>query len=114
MITQKALDAVRDYLNNLASNGEVGTGTTAASVGDTALETPISGTKKVLSSKITGTNLVTFVYNLGAGEANGNTITEFGLWDTNLISRIVFSGVQKTSSISLEAQYAIELSQQNL
>ena len=114
MITQNTLDAVRDYVAGLASRGEVGTGTTSPSVGDTSLESPISGTKKALTETRTDGNIITFVYNLGASEANGYDITEFGLWDGDLLSRIVFSATSKTSDISFEIQYAIELSQENL
>jgi len=114
MITQNTLDSVRDYLASLASQGEVGTGTTDPTVGDTSLENPIAGTKKALDDAITETNTITFVYSLGASEANGNNITEFGLWNSDLISRVVFSAITKTSDVSWEMQYAIELSQENL
>ena len=88
---------------------KIGTGTTDPTLGDTDLETPvnINGTafKDFVSSYplLDTTNIQSTIRCfVNSVEANGNTLTEFGIVNEDgtplLFSRAVFSGIAKTSS----------------
>ncbi len=94
------------------SQFKVGTGTTDPVIGDTDLETPVSIDGDNFKSLVTGyplvdeTNLdVTFRSFILSTEANGNTLTEYGIVNSDgtpvLFSRATFTGIAKTSSIEV-------------
>lgn len=96
----------------------IGTGTTAPSVTDVALESPITLTS--VSSTIAPINGVDFLtpyvvrvsYQIGIGDANGYLITERGLFSGNgtLFARHVSSaGINKTSDYSPVLTWRIRL-----
>lgn len=82
----------------------IGTGTTAAAVIDTALQSPIAFsagvyTKAVDAISFTSPFEARVEFTVGASQANGYLITEFGLFSGNnvLLARIVNTGINKTS-----------------
>ena len=92
----------------------IGTGTTTPAVADTAIETPITAWHSASDYKdydagfpsFDETNKeVTVQGFVGASEANGNTITEYGDFNTDgtpiLCSHIVFTGITKTASVQV-------------
>ena len=95
MITTKGLEALLtdgyaqfDYI-------EVGTGSTAAAVGDTALETPITaGGRAAIVTKMVASNVLTLEGLFTSAQGNG-AIREVGIYDAvsggNLLWRHVFS-----------------------
>ncbi len=90
----------------------IGTGTTAAAVSDTALETEVDRNALVSDSATSG--VITYRAFFGKDEANGNTISEVGLFDAassgNLFCRSVLSStVAKTASISISLTWTITL-----
>jgi hypothetical protein len=89
----------------------VGTGTTAANVADTTLETELD--RNALTSKTRNTNVVTYVANWAAGDATG-TITEAGLFTAssagNMPNRAVFSGIPKGASDTLAITWTTTVS----
>jgi len=91
---------------------KVGTGTTTPDSTDTDLDTAIniagSATKAVASgypvldeSNLQATNRCILL----TTDCNGNTITEFGLFNSDgtpkIFSRAVFTGISKTSSVQI-------------
>jgi hypothetical protein len=93
------------------SRFQIGTGTNTPTVTDTALQTPIlawSGGTDYKNYNIsptfdTANQKVTTQAYIASTEANGNTITEFGEFNTDgtplMTSRAVFTGITKTSAI---------------
>lgn len=99
-----------DYLE--PSLFKVGTGTTTPTTSDTDLETPVTidatTTKAFLSGYpvLDETNLqATIRCFLNSLEANGNNLTEFGVFNNDttkkMISRFIHTAINKTSSIQI-------------
>jgi hypothetical protein len=84
--------------SNVMSHMELGTGTTAAAVGDTALGTVIASSRVALSSATSSTNVVTYVASFPAGTGTG-AVTEAGTFNAasagTMLCRTVFSVVNK-------------------
>jgi len=91
---------------------KVGTGTTTPTVSDTDLETPVDIDGDNFKSFLTGYPVVdsttiqaTTRCFLSSLEANGNTLTEFGLVNTDgtklLFNRAVHSPISKSASIEV-------------
>lgn len=80
----------------------VGTGSTAATVGDTTMTAEV---RVALTTKTRSTNVLTLVGDWAAGVAT-QTNSEAGVWDAastgNLLSRVVFTGQPKGASDSLK------------
>ena len=111
MITLSAVEDLKNsiisWLTSTVAKGEVGTGTTPPTENDTGLESPISGTLKNLTSYETDEEVVTFTYELDGSEADGYTISEFGLFDdagTTLYVRRVFTGQAVTTENEIVIQ----------
>jgi hypothetical protein len=89
---------------------ELGSGTTAAAVGDTALQSAISGSRVVLSSNTSATNTVTYVASFPAGTGTGN-VTEAGIFNAasagTMLCRTIFSTVVKNSADSMSITWTI-------
>ena len=98
-----ARDAIKDDMEDEWSHGAIGTGTTAPTAADTALETEVL--RKARQETSSGTDTKTISSWIASTEANGNDITEFGFLDAgaagNLLSRNTFAAKSKTSDIEL-------------
>lgn len=92
------------------SHMAIGTGTTAAAAGDTALQTELD--RNALTSKTRSTNVVTMVGDWAAGDGTG-AITEAGILDAastgNLYVRAVFSAINKGASDTLSISWALTI-----
>jgi len=92
---------------------ELGTGTTAAAVGDTALETVISGSRVALTSGTASTNVVTYVASFPAGTGTG-AVTEAGVFNAasagTMLCRTVFSVVNKGAADAMSITWTITVS----
>ena len=91
----------------------VGTGTSAAVKGDTALGTEVA--RELVGYMSPGSTSFTVIYQLATGTANGNTISEVGLFDAatggNMFARVVLSStIAKTSSLAPLFKWTINLS----
>jgi len=77
---------------------ELGTGTTAAVVGDTALQTAISASRVALATNTASSNVVTYTATFPAGTGTG-AVTEAGIFNAStagtMLCRTVFSVVNK-------------------
>ena len=96
-------DQMTDQVQAVMSHMAIGTGTTAAAVGDTTLET--ENYRKAFTSKSRSGAVVTYVTTFGANEGSGN-ITELGILNASangtLLNRIVFSAKNKGINDTLE------------
>lgn len=92
---------------------ELGTGTTAAAVGDTALQTVISGSRVALTSGTSATNVVTYVASFPAGTGTG-AVTEAGVFNASsagtMLCRTVFSVVNKGAADAMSITWTITVS----
>lgn len=88
----------------------VGTGTTAATTGDTALETEVF--RDDITSKLASGVTLTCKLYLDSTEANGNTLSEAGLFfDSVMLDRAILSPtISKTSTKAVTVQVDLTLS----
>lgn len=87
----------------------IGTGTTAASTADTALETEVA--RAAFSTSSVSTNVVSLSNTYAAGTGTG-AITEAGIFNNassggTMLSHVVFSAVNKGSSDTLTINWTI-------
>jgi hypothetical protein len=91
----------------------LGTGTTAAAAGDTALQTPIAGSRVTFASVTPAANVVTYVANFPAGIGTG-AVTEAGIFNDpttgTLLCRTVFSVVNKGANDAMSITWQITVS----
>ena len=89
---------------------EVGTGTTAAAVGDTALQTPVASSRVTLTSSTVTTNNVAYVATFPAGTGTG-ALTEAGIFNASssgtLLCRTVFSVINKGAADTLGITWTV-------
>lgn len=92
---------------------ELGTGTTAAVAGNTALETPISASRVTLTSATNAGAVTTYVANFPAGTGTG-AVTEAGIFNAasagTMLCRSVFSVVNKGVDDTMSITWAITVS----
>lgn len=95
------------------SHMELGTGTTAAAVGNTALETPIAASRVSLASATNNAAVTTYVANFPAGTGTG-AVTEAGIFNAasagTMLCRSVFSVVNKGADDTMSITWAITVS----
>ena len=91
----------------------VGTGTTGAVAGDTALETQVDRNALVTSGGVASTNTVEFESVWNAGDGTG-ALTEAGLFSAStggtMLARTVFSVVNKSASDILTITWTVTVS----
>lgn len=92
---------------------ELGTGTTAAVVGDTALESTIAASRVSLASATNANAVTTYVANFPAGTGTG-AVTEAGVFNAasagTMLCRSVFSVVNKGADDTMSITWAITVS----
>ena len=105
---------VADRMNNantVMTHMALGTGTNAAAVGDTTLQTELD--RNVLTSTTVSTNTIAYGCTWAAGDATG-AITEAGIFDAassgDMLARTVFSVVNKGASDSITITWTITIS----
>lgn len=118
MIVDAFLNLLRDAIYGdsvtYPTHIAIGTGTTAASATDTALETevfPDGSNRSAISSRTKpASKKVRLQMLVGAGEANGNDLTEVGATNAatsgTLMNRVVHTAISK--DISFELKYQIQ------
>jgi hypothetical protein len=89
---------------------EVGTGTTAAAVGDTALQTAVASSRVTLTSTTVTTNNVAYVATFPAGTGTG-ALTEAGIFNAastgTMLCRTVFSVINKGAADTLGITWTV-------
>lgn len=97
--------------NTVMTHMALGTGTNAAAVGDTTLQTEID--RNALTSTTVSTNTIAYGCTWAAGDGTG-AITEAGLFDAassgDMLARTVFSVVNKGASDSITITWTITIS----
>ena len=98
-------------VNTVMTHMALGTGTNAAAVGDTTLQTEID--RNALTSTTVSTNTIAYGCTWAAGDGTG-AITEAGLFDAastgDMLARTVFSVVNKGASDSITITWTITIS----
>ena len=103
MIVTVGLNHIADQMSDQGeaamSHAAIGTGTTAAAAGNTALVTELD--RNALTSKTQATNKVTYIADWAAGDGTG-AITEAGIFNASsegtMLTRIVFAAVNKAAT----------------
>lgn len=97
--------------NTVMTHMALGTSTTAAAAGQTALVTELD--RNALTSTTVSTNTVAYACTWAAGDGTG-AITEAGLFDAassgDMLARTVFSVVNKGASDSITITWTITIS----
>lgn len=97
------------------SHMALGSGTTAAAAGDTALQSQLGSRVSLDSATISGSNneKVVYVATFGAGAATG-AVTEAGIFNAStagdMLCRTVFAVVNKAADDTMEITWTITLS----
>lgn len=113
LVVTAGRNLLRDLLNDSSPAGlthfGIGTGTTAVAASDTALVAEITP-RATVTSKTTDSAKLTVKYYLPSGTANGNTITEAGVFNASsgptMYARVVLaSSIVKTSAIAVTFQW---------
>jgi len=117
LVTNAGRNLIRDFLlsdrNKQPTNMAVGTGTTAAAVGDTALVTEVY--RDSITLRTSEAYKATFQLFIPEDSANGNTLTEAGLFSvangiSTLYARFIFaSSIPKTSANSVTITWDITI-----
>jgi hypothetical protein len=101
---------MKDTTQAAMSHMELGTGTTAAALANTALETPIASSRVALTSTIVSTNTITYSATFGAGVGTG-AVTEAGVFNNStagtMLCRTVFPVVNKQAADSMSVTWTI-------
>ena len=102
---------MKDTTDAAMSHMAVGSGTTAAAAGDTALETQIGSRVSLTSTTVTA-NATAYVATFAAGTGTG-AITEAGIFNAStagtMLCRTVFSVVNKGADDTLQITWTITL-----
>lgn len=101
---------MKDTSATAMSHMEIGTGTTAAAVGDTTLASAVSGSRVSLTSTTVTANAVAYVATFPAGTGTG-AITEAGIFNASsggtMLCRTVFSVINKGAADTLGITWTV-------
>jgi len=104
---------MKDATATAMTHMELGTGTTAAAVGDTTLQTVISGSRVTLTSTTVTTNAIEYIASFPAGTGTG-AVTEAGIFNAasagTMLCRTVFSVVNKGAADAMSITWTITVS----
>lgn len=104
---------MKDATATAMTHMELGTGTTAAAVGDTTLQTVISGSRVTLASTTVTTNAIAYIASFPAGTGTG-AVTEAGIFNAasagTMLCRTVFSVVNKGAADAMSITWTITVS----
>ena len=101
---------MKDASATAMTHMEVGTGTTGAVVGNTALETVIASSRTGLSGTTVSTNNVAYAVTFGAGVGTG-AVTEAGIFNASsagtMLCRTTFSVINKGAADTLGITWTV-------
>ena len=104
---------MKDATATAMTHMELGTGTTAAAVGDTALQSAIAGSRVTLASTTVTANAIEYVASFPAGTGTG-AVTEAGVFNAasagTMLCRTVFSVVNKGAADAMTVTWTITVS----
>lgn len=106
-IASRMVGTAKDVMSHMG----LGSGSTAASAGDTDLGS-LLGAREVLDSSTASTNTITYVSSFEAGDATG-AITEAGIFNAStagdMLCRTVFAVINKAADDTLSVTWTITL-----
>ena len=101
---------MKDATATAMTHMEVGTGTTAAAVGDTTLQTAVASSRVTLTSTTVTTNSVAYLATFPAGTGTG-ALTEAGIFNASsagtMLCRTVFSVINKGAADTLGITWTV-------
>ena len=101
---------MKEATATVMSHMSLGTGTTAAALGDTTLGTEISGSRVSLTSTTVTANQVTYIASFAAGVGTG-AVTESGIFNADtsgtMLCRTVFPVVNKQAGDSMTVTWTV-------
>lgn len=104
---------IKDATATAMSHMEVGTSSTAAALGQTALVAAVGASRTALTSTTVSTNTVTYACTFGAGVGTG-ALTEAGIFNAGaagtMLCRTVFSVINKGAADSLTVSWVLTIS----
>jgi hypothetical protein len=93
------------------SHMAIGTGSTAAAFGDTALGTETD--RNALTSRTTSVNVVTYVGTWGAGDGTNSALREAGIFNNSsggtMLARVVYSNIDKQAADTLTITWTVTI-----
>ncbi len=108
-IASRMKDATATAMTHMA----VGTGSTAAALGNTTLGTEVAASRTALTSTTVSTNTIQYACTFGAGVGTG-ALTEAGVFNASsagtMLCRTVFSAINKAAGDSLTITWTITVS----
>lgn len=108
-IASRMKDATATAMTHMA----VGTGSTAAALGDTTLGAEVGSSRTTLTSTTVSTNTIQYACTFGAGVGTG-ALTEAGVFNAaslgTMLCRTVFSAINKAAGDSLTITWTITVS----
>jgi hypothetical protein len=115
LVTLAGRNLVRDALNGTKTTTAmaitavaVGTEQTAPSSGQTGLSTQVN--TGGISQRVVSSGVLTIQRYLGSGDANGNSISEAGIFcDSVMFARVTFAPVAKTTSVTLTITWSVTI-----
>jgi hypothetical protein len=116
LVVDDGLNLLRDFLDGATVAGlshfALGTGTAAVLAADTALDTEVF--RDTFAGTTTASKTLTISYFLNSGDANGNTLSEAGLFNDptagTMFARVLLSpAIVKTSSIAVTFTWTINM-----
>ena len=103
---------MKDTTDDAMSHMALGSGTTAAAAGDTALESQL-GSREALDTTTVTSNAIEYVASFEAGDATG-AVTEAGIFNAStagtMLCRTVFSVVNKAADDTMSVTWTITIS----
>ncbi len=103
---------MKDASATAMSHMEVGSGSTGAVVGNTTLQTVISGSRTALTSTTVTTNSVAYVVTFPAGTGTG-AVTEAGIFNASsggtMLCRTTFSTINKAAADTLGITWTVSV-----
>jgi hypothetical protein len=104
---------MKDATATAMTHMELGTGTTAAAVGDTTLQAAIAASRTALTSTTVTTTSIAYVATFAAGTGTG-AVTEAGIFNAasagTMLCRTVFSVVNKGAADTMSITWTITVS----
>jgi len=115
LVVTSGRNLIRDLINEASVTGvthlAVGTGTTAVSAGDASLVT--EQFRNTLTKRTPSSGSVTWSYYLSSTQANGNDLTEAGLFNASsggtMFARVTHAAITKTSSIAVMYSWTLNI-----
>lgn len=93
------------------SHMAIGTGSTAAAAGDTALGTETD--RNALTSRTDATNVVTYVGTWAAGDGTNSALREAGIFNAassgTMLARVVYSNIDKQAGDTLTITWTVTI-----